>query len=164
MTGDYSIVRVDASRIDLMRRLNAMFGEVFGDPSSYCSAQPRREYLERLLRAETLVALAAVRGDDVVAGLTAYLLHKLEQERTEVYLYDLAVRAEFRRQGIATKLIETLWAEVAAFPVHVIFVQADHGDDPAVALYSKLGLKEEVLHFDLLRTRSSCTRGSQTDL
>ncbi len=32
---------------------------------------------------------------------------------------------------------------------HIIFVQADPPDLPAVALYSKLGVKEEVLHFDI---------------
>lgn len=31
----------------------------------------------------------------------------------------------------------------------VIFVQADVGDAPAVALYSKLGVREDVLHFDI---------------
>ena len=31
----------------------------------------------------------------------------------------------------------------------VVFVQADHGDDPAVALYTKLGTREDVMHFDL---------------
>ncbi len=31
----------------------------------------------------------------------------------------------------------------------VIFVQADLGDDPAIALYDKLGTREEVLHFDI---------------
>jgi aminoglycoside 3-N-acetyltransferase I len=28
-------------------------------------------------------------------------------------------------------------------------VQADYGDDPAVALYTKLGVREDVMHFDL---------------
>jgi len=32
---------------------------------------------------------------------------------------------------------------------YVMFVQADHGDDPAIALYSKLGRREDVLHFDI---------------
>jgi len=32
---------------------------------------------------------------------------------------------------------------------YVIFVQADPGDDPAIALYTKLGLREDVLHFDI---------------
>ncbi|HAI88405.1 MAG TPA: AAC(3)-I family aminoglycoside 3-N-acetyltransferase, partial [Alcanivorax sp.] len=31
----------------------------------------------------------------------------------------------------------------------VIFVQADHGDDPAIALYTGLGVREDVLHFDI---------------
>jgi aminoglycoside 3-N-acetyltransferase I len=31
----------------------------------------------------------------------------------------------------------------------VIYVQADHGDDPAIALYSGLGRREDVLHFDI---------------
>lgn len=32
---------------------------------------------------------------------------------------------------------------------HAVFVQADVGDEPAITLYSKLGTREEVLHFDL---------------
>lgn len=31
----------------------------------------------------------------------------------------------------------------------MIFVQADTVDEPAVALYEKLGTREEVLHFDI---------------
>jgi hypothetical protein len=31
----------------------------------------------------------------------------------------------------------------------VIFVQADHVDAPAIALYTKLGVREDVLHFDI---------------
>ena len=30
-----------------------------------------------------------------------------------------------------------------------MYVQADLGDDPAIALYSKLGRREDVLHFDI---------------
>jgi len=38
-----------------------------------------------------------------------------------------------------------------SFPrgAYVIFVQADYGDDPAIALYTKMGIREEVLHFDI---------------
>jgi hypothetical protein len=28
-------------------------------------------------------------------------------------------------------------------------VQADYGDDPAIALYTKLGEREDVMHFDI---------------
>jgi aminoglycoside 3-N-acetyltransferase I len=32
---------------------------------------------------------------------------------------------------------------------HVIFVQADLEDAPAIALYTRLGSREDVLHFDI---------------
>jgi aminoglycoside 3-N-acetyltransferase I len=32
---------------------------------------------------------------------------------------------------------------------YVIFVQADYGDVPAIALYTKLGIREDVMHFDI---------------
>jgi len=32
---------------------------------------------------------------------------------------------------------------------YVIYVQADRGDAAAVALYTKLGVAEAVLHFDI---------------
>lgn len=31
----------------------------------------------------------------------------------------------------------------------MIYVQADYVDPPAIALYEKLGVREEVLHFDI---------------
>jgi aminoglycoside 3-N-acetyltransferase I len=33
--------------------------------------------------------------------------------------------------------------------VWVIYVQADYGDAPAIALYDKLGAREDVMHFDI---------------
>ena len=32
---------------------------------------------------------------------------------------------------------------------YVIFVQADIGDEPAIQLYTGLGRREDVLHFDI---------------
>jgi aminoglycoside 3-N-acetyltransferase I len=34
----------------------------------------------------------------------------------------------------------------------VVYVQADYVDPPAIALYTKLGTREEVLHFDIAVT------------
>jgi aminoglycoside 3-N-acetyltransferase I len=44
--------------------------------------------------------------------------------------------------------------------VYVIFVQADYGDDPAVALYTKLGTREDVMHFDILPSDQQPTHES----
>nr|AAP04015.1 unknown [Cloning vector pDXM32] len=71
-----------------------------------------------------------------------------------IYIYDLAVSGEHRRQGIATALINLLKHEANALGAYVIYVQADYGDDPAVALYTKLGIREEVMHFDIVHSDS----------
>ena len=88
-------------------------------------------------------------GGIVVGALAAYCLRKFEQERSEVYIYDLGVSPIARRQGIATGLIEALKPVARAAGASVIFVQADLEDDPAIALYTRLGQREDVLHFDI---------------
>ena len=126
-----------------------MFGVAFHDVDTYSAAQPSTDYLERLLGRDTFIALAAVQGRQVVGGVTAYVLPKFEQERSEIYIYDLAVAETHRRQGIATAMIAELRRIAVLRGAYVIFVQADYGDDPAIALYTKLGARENVIHFDI---------------
>lgn len=132
-----------------MREMLAMFGDAFGDVATYTRSQPNADYLERLLVSDAFIALAATKGGKVVGGLAAYELRKFERARSELYIYDLAVAAAHRREGIATALILDLKRIAAARGAYVIYVQADLGDAPAIALYSKLGVREDVLHFDI---------------
>ncbi len=89
-----------------------------------------------------------------MGGLVAYELQKFEQERSEIYIYDLAVAIAHRRQGIATALIQALKNIAAERGAYVIFVQADRGDEPAIELYTRLGIREDVLHFDIAVNKS----------
>lgn len=143
------IQRLGPDDVSLMRALNRVFGAAFDDPESYAAEPPSDDYLRGLLAKEHVAALAALRGGEVVGGLVAYELDKFERTRRELYVYDLAVSSAHRRRGVATALIERLRAIAAGRGAWVIFVQADHGDDPAIALYEKLGRREEVLHFDI---------------
>jgi aminoglycoside 3-N-acetyltransferase I len=145
----FSVRALGPGDLPAMRNMLAMFGEAFDEVTTYSAAQPGAAYLESLLASDSFIALAAQCGDAVVGGLAAYVLRKFERERSEIYIYDLAVAAAHRRQGIATALIAALQAEAARRGAYVIFVQADLGDDAAVALYSKLGVREDVLHFDI---------------
>jgi ribosomal protein S18 acetylase RimI-like enzyme len=74
---------------------------------------------------------------------------KFEQDRREIYIYDLAVAEPYRRQGVATALIAGLGELADRIGAHAVFVQADAEDAEAVALYEKHGPREEVLHFDV---------------
>lgn len=135
--------------IEPMRDLLGVFGDAFKEPETYCRAQPIDDYLERLLGSNSFIALAAFEGDRVIGGIAAYELRKFEQERSEIYLYDLAVAATHRRLGVATGLIEELKRIARDRGAWVVYVQADLGDNAAIALYSKHGVREDVLHFDL---------------
>ena len=137
--------------VPLMEALLIMFGEAFGDVDTYTGHRPASEYLRRLLGGDTFIALAALKSGSVVGGIAAYELRKFEQERSEIYIYDLAVSAAHRREGIATALIGELKKVAVERGAYVIYVQADTGveDEPAIALYTKLGVREDVLHFDI---------------
>ncbi|MFL5274150.1 MAG: AAC(3)-I family aminoglycoside N-acetyltransferase [Anaeromyxobacteraceae bacterium] len=140
------------------RALNAMFGTAFADPETYGGAPADDAYLEGLLGRDHIVVLVALAGEAVVGGLVAYELDKFERARREIYIYDLAVAEPHRRQGVATALIERLREIAAERGAWVVYVQADYGDDPAIALYEKLGTREEVLHFDISVAASPPTR------
>lgn len=127
-----------------------LFSDAFDDPETYLKRQPSEAYLTRLLASDTFIAVAAFAAGQVVGGLAGYVLHKFEQERSEFYIYDLAVAVDVRRQGIATELINTIRHIARERDISIIFVQADYGDDPAVALYTKLGSREDVMHYDIL--------------
>jgi aminoglycoside 3-N-acetyltransferase I len=132
-----------------MRGMLDLFGKAFDDLGTYTTRQPGDGYLERLLRSDTFVAVGASAGGRLVGGLAGYILPKFEQARSELYIYDLAVDEGWRRRGVATLMIEALKRHAAERGVYVIFVQADYGDDPAIALYTRLGQREDVLHFDI---------------
>jgi aminoglycoside 3-N-acetyltransferase I len=144
-----TIHQIRPDEIDLFNQLLFTFGAIFQEKETYAHHRPSQAYLQQLLASETFIALAALAGEQVVGGIAAYELKKFEQERSEMYIYDLAVLASYRRQGIATALIQELKHIAKAKGSYVMFVQADHGDDPAIALYTKLGIREDVVHFDI---------------
>lgn len=133
----------------MMEALLDVFGEAFDDVETYGGARPDAAYLERLLARDDFIVLVALKGGEVVGGLAAYELKKFERKRSEIYIYDLAVAAANRREGIATALIVELRRIAVTRDAHAIFVQADLDDAPAIALYEGLGKREEVLHFDI---------------
>ena len=146
---DYQIKQLKPDDIEQMHGLLDCFGEAFEEVETYGSARPDAAYLRGLLAGETFIALIAEKDGLVVGGIAAYELRKFEQARSEIYLYDLAVAEAHRRKGIASALIAALQEVAQERGAWVVYVQADLGDDPAIALYSKLGTREEVLHFDL---------------
>jgi aminoglycoside 3-N-acetyltransferase I len=141
--------QLERSDVPRLKQLLAVFGEAFGDRATYQGAVPTDTYLQSFLADERCLTVVAMDDDVLAGGLVAYELVKFEQERKEFYIYDLAVKEAHRRRGLATGLIMTLKAIARTRGAYVIYVQADHGDAAAIALYEKLGVREDVLHFDI---------------
>ena len=145
----YTYRKLSESDLLLLKQLLAVFGEAFNDVPTYQHAVPRDSYLTSLLQKDNFIVVVALDGETVVGGLAAYVLEKFEQERKEVYIYDLAVAEAHRRKGIATEMINQLKQISKEIGAYIIFVQADPPDLPAIKLYESFGPCEDVFHFDI---------------
>ena len=152
-SNDFVVRALTAADLPQLRQLNALFGVAFHDPATYGSQPPGDDYVQALLADPKIIVLVALAGLEVAGGLVAYELRKFERERSEIYIYDLAVAESLRRRGVASALLERLCAIAAERGASSVFVQADYVDEPAIALYGKFGVREEVLHFDIRTPR-----------
>lgn len=96
-------------------------------------------YLDRLLARADFWAFTAVDGERVAGGLTAHVLPMTTGERSELFLFDIAVVPEQQRRGIGRALIDTLRALATAEGIDVVFVPADNEDTHALDFYQALG-------------------------
>lgn len=144
-----SIRLLEAGDIAAFRAMLELFGREFDEVETYSSKQPGDEYIDELVASDTFYGLVAEYDGETVGAIAGYELKKFEQQRSEFYIYDLAVAEAHRRKGIATALIEAFGKIAKEKGAWVMFVQADPPDAPAVALYDKLGVREEVYHFDI---------------
>ena len=134
-----------------MRAVNELFAEVFEDKDTYTGNKPSDQYLTNLLEDSLFIVIVAEdNSGQIIGALCAYELVKFEQERSEIYIYDLGVLNAWRRKGVATGLIDKLKKLAVQRNAYVIYVQADDGDNPAMNLYNKLGQEEKVFHYDII--------------
>ncbi len=109
---------------------------------------PKKNYLQQLLAKEDFMVFVALQNDNVIGGLTAYTLQQYYSQKPLIYIYDLAVKRVFQRQGIGKKLISAINNYCKEIGVEEVFVQADEVDDYALDFYrSTGGLAEKVVHF-----------------
>lgn len=105
-------------------------------------------YLEDLLANPGFIVFVAMQNQEVVGGLTAHVLPMVYACRSEVYLYDIGVKAQFLRKGAGRKLISSLIAYCSQKGINEIFVDADERDRHAVDFYQATGGKAlKVVNF-----------------
>ena len=139
------ILKLDSENIKHFIELIGVFEDVF-EMKNF--AVPDAEYLLQLLKKDNFHVFVALYDNNVVGGLTAYTLSAYYSESSTVYIYDLAVKTEFQRQGIGKMLILNINNYCKSIGVKEVFVQADLEDDYAIDFYKSTGgLPENVIHF-----------------
>lgn len=127
--------RLTAGERDVARGAFTLMAEVFDE-----GCEPLSDaYIDRLLAREDFWAIAAFAGDDVVGGLTAHTLPMTRSESAEIFIFDVAVRADHQRRGIGRLMMATLREEAARAGIDVVFVPADDEDEHALDFYRALG-------------------------
>ena len=112
-----------------------LMAEVFGEDSEPLGD----DYVDRLLGEDSFWALGAFTGPDIVGGLTAHSLPMTRCMASELFIYDLAVHPDYRRQGVGTRLVQELRSAAAQMGISEVFVAADNEDEHALDFYRAEG-------------------------
>lgn len=105
------------------------------------SVAERRRWFEQFASTGPFQLLVA-RRDGTVVGYTAsqrYRDHDAFRETVEV---SIAIRPEFRGQGVGTSLYRALFDRLAGEPVHVAVAGIAMPNDASVALHRKVGFTD----------------------
>lgn len=132
--------------LDTFIALIALFEEVFEMEDFVC---PSKIHLSTLLAKEDFRAIVALSEGQVLGGLTLYFLPQYYAHKPLAYLYDLAVKTEFQRQGIGKQLMTFTQQYCKKAGFEEIFVQADKVDVHALNFYRATDPtgEEDVSHF-----------------
>lgn len=106
-------------------------------------------HLENTLQKENFMAFVALFEQEIVGGMTVYILDQYYSEKRLAYIFDLAVLPKHQRKGIGKQMINFLKRFCKERDFEEIFVQADAIDAYALRFYRSTGISEEedVRHF-----------------
>ncbi len=139
MQDTIEIKRLTPPDTDKLKQLLYVFDDVF-EWSLF--TMPSDKHIYKMLESAQHLVFTALLNGVVIGGLTAYVLDEFETETSLVYIYDLAVKTEYQRQGIGQRLIKGINEYCRQQGIAEVFVQADEADDYAVDFYRKTGGKE----------------------
>ena len=120
----YSIIKADHALLPELTRFSADF---FDEPWS-------KEAFEAEINKTNSAVFCAVLDGNIIGVVC------IENQFGDGYLHNIAVDTEFRRQGIAKRLIKKCVEFIRASAVSKIYLEVRVSNTSAVSLYKKVGL------------------------
>ncbi len=144
-TKPFEIKQLGKEDLVIFKSLIDLFNIVFEEEERNIGSDA---YLLKLLGNNQFVTLVAVSENEVLGGLTAYELPMAYSDRSEIFLYDMAVKTERQRTGVGKKLIQSLKEYCIKNKIETFFVMAHEEDGHALEFYHATGGEsEKVVNF-----------------
>lgn len=134
-----TISKLTAQDVAQFQNMIILFDVIFETESHEC---PSETYLANMLRQSDFAVWVASIDNEVVGGLTIYILSQYRSAKRMAYLYDIAVKNDLQRKGIGQMLLSACRAWCAANQVAELFLQAENEDEQAICFYRKTGASE----------------------
>jgi len=133
---EFTIEKLGPGGLELAKELILFYQQ--DDGISY-PVVPSDDYLRDLLSKEIFHILVALKDNALIGGATAYELDMYKKEVKEMFLYEIAVRPEYRGNGIGKALINGLKRICAERNIDEMYVGTTTSNRAAVKLYSSAG-------------------------
>jgi len=100
-------------------------------------------YVHQMLLKDDFHVIVALQDDKLIGGLTGYELPMYKREIKELFLYEIAVKREFRQHGVAKALIGRLKQVCRERGIEEMYVGTSTPNKAAMALYASTGGEQE---------------------
>ncbi len=101
MKSSLKILRIQENDTERFIEFVELLNEVFEEPNKVASEMQLKKLLSRC----DFHAVIAIKEDKIIGGLTAYELERYYTDKSELYIYDVAVKTELQNQGIGKELL-----------------------------------------------------------
>lgn len=139
------IKKLNSGNLANFKSLIEIFKDVFENDEPIAND----EQLGKLLTNPDFFVFVVLLNNEVVGGLTIYVLHRYYDTKPIAYIYDVGISPDFQGKGLGKALI----AEVCNFckqnGFEDAYVEAESDDIDAVSFYRKTKFSSEMnaIHF-----------------
>jgi aminoglycoside 3-N-acetyltransferase I len=134
------IRKLERNDLASFKSLINIFNEVFENERSL----PADDHLLALLENRDFIVFTVNVEDEVVGGLTIYVLNSYYSTRPAAYIYDVGISPSFQGQGLGKALITEVCSYCRSHDFQEAFVQADLDDTEALSFYRKSNSSSEL--------------------
>lgn len=139
------IKKLNSDGLADFKSLIEIFKEVFENDEPIAND----EQLEKLLTNPDFLVFVVLLNNEVVGGLTIYVLHRYYGTKPIAYIYDVGISPDFQGQGMGKALISEVCNFCKKNNFEYAYVEAESDDIDAVSFYRKTEFTTEMnaIHF-----------------